>query len=117
MAVTITANGAALPSPVEIGTGEEIIWSANTGRSTTGLMIGDVVAEKRTFSITWGVLTAAEYEVIRANIRSGFQAFTITADGTSTTITAYRGTISGTLLGTYGGVTYYKDVTTSIIQQ
>ena len=117
MAVTIRTNGVTLPSPVEIGTGEEIIWSANTGRSTTGLMIGDVVAEKRTFQITWGVLTAAEYEVIRTNIRSGFQPFTITAGGTSTTITAYRSTISGTLMGTYGGVTYYRDVTTSIIQQ
>ena len=117
MAVTITANGVALPSPVEIQTGEEIIWSANTGRSTTGLMIGDVVAEKRTFSITWGVLTAAEYEVIRTNLRSGFHPFTLTADGAEATVTAYRGTITGTLLGTYGGVTYYKDVTTSIIQQ
>lgn len=117
MAVTISANGVTLPSPIEIGTSEEIIWSANTGRSTTGLMIGDVVAEKRTLNIRWGVLTAAEYDSIRTNIRSGFHPFTITADGTTTTITSYRGAITATMLGTFGGVTYYRDTAVSIIQQ
>ena len=117
MAVTISANGVTLPSPIEIGTSEEIIWSANTGRSTSGLMIGDVVAEKRTLNLRWGVITAAEYGSIRTNLRSGFHPFTITVDGTATTITAYRGAITGTMLGTYGGVTYYRDVTASIIQQ
>ncbi len=117
MAATIKANGVTLPSPTEIGTGEEIIWSANTGRSTTGLMIGDVVAEKRTFQISWGVLTAAEYESIRTNLRSGFNTFMLTADDVMVSLTAYRGTISGTMLGTRGGVTFYKDVTASVIEQ
>ena len=117
MAITISANGVTLPSPVEIGTGEEIIWSANTGRSTTGLMIGDVVAEKRTLNIRWGVLTAAQYNQIRNNIRSGFYPFTLTINGSSTTITAYRGAITGTLLGTFGGTAYYQEASVSIIQQ
>lgn len=117
MAATITANGVTLPSPEEIGTSEEIIWSSNTGRSTTGLMIGDVVAEKRTLNIRWGVLTAAEYDTVRANIRSGFHPFTLTVDGVSATITSYRGAITATMLGTYGGVTYYRDAAVSVIQQ
>lgn len=117
MAATITANGVPLPSPVEIATSEEIIWSANTGRSTTGLMVGDVVAEKRTLNIRWGILTTAEYDSIRSNLRSGFHPFTITVDGSAATITAYRGAITGTMLGTYGGVTYYNDVSVSVIQQ
>ena len=117
MAAAISANGVTLPSPVEIGTSEEIIWSANTGRSTTGLMVGDVVAEKRTLNIRWGVITAAEYGVIRSNLRSGFHPFTVTVDGNTATITAYRGAITATMLGTYGGVTYYSDVSVSVIQQ
>ena len=117
MSATIKANGVDLPSPVEIGTSEEIIWSANTGRSTTGLMVGDVVAEKRTLNIRWGILTAAEYDSIRSNLRSGFHPFTLTVDGAAATITAYRGAIAGTMLGTYGGVTYYNDVSVSVIQQ
>ena len=117
MAVTVSANGVTLPSPEEIGTSEEIVWSSNTGRSTTGLMIGDVVAEKRTLNIRWGVITAAEYDVIRTNIRSGFHPFTLTVDGVSATITAYRGAVTATLLGTFGGVTWYRDAAVSIIQQ
>ena len=117
MAITITANGVTLPSPTELGTTEEIIWSANTGRSTTGLMVGDVVAQKRTLQLRWGVLTAAEYDTIRTNLRSGFNPVTLTVDGSSVTITAYRGTLSGTVMGTYGGTTYYREASVSIIQQ
>ena len=80
-------------------------------------MVGDVVAGKRTLNIRWGVLTAAEYDVLRANIRSGFHPFTIAVDGVSTTITSYRGAITATMLGTYGGVTYYRDAAVSVIQQ
>jgi len=117
MAATISANGVLLPSPVEIGTSEEIIWSANTGRSTTGLMVGDVVAQKRTLNLRWGVLTAAEYDLIRSNLRSGFHPFSLTVDGAVATITAYRGAVTATMIGTYGGVTYYRDAAVSIIQQ
>ena len=117
MAATISANGVLLPSPVEIGTSEEIIWSANTGRSTTGLMVGDVVAEKRTLNLRWGVLTAAEYDLIRTNLRSGFHPVILAVDGTAVTITAYRGAVTATMIGTYGGVTYYRDAAVSIIQQ
>ena len=33
-----------LPAPTEITVNDEIIWSSNTGRSTSGEMIGDVIA-------------------------------------------------------------------------
>lgn len=115
--VSIRADGRLLPSPVEISTTDEIIWSANTGRSSTGLMIGDVVAKKMTINIKWGVLTAPEYRSIKSKLDSGFHPFTITIDTDGTTIDAYRGTLTGTLLGTFGGVTYYKDASVAIIQQ
>lgn len=115
--ITISANSVTLPSPVEITTTDEIIWSSNTGRSTSGKMIGDVVAEKQTFEIKWGVLTEADFQQIRANIRSGFHPFTITIDGTPTTITSYRGNIVAPILGTFAGVTYRKEASVTIIQQ
>ena len=49
----ITVNGVALASPVSIGVNEEIIWSSGTGRSANGLMSGDVIANKRTFQVSW----------------------------------------------------------------
>lgn len=115
--VSIKANGVTLPSPVEITTTDEIIWSSNTGRSTSGKMIGDVVAQKQTFEIKWGVLTEAELQLIRSNILAGFHPFTLTIDGTAVTITSYRGNIVAPILGTFGGVTYRKEASVTIIQQ
>ena len=115
--VVIKAGNVILPSPTEISTSSEIIWSANTGRSSTGKMIGDVVAEKETFQISWGVLTMSEYELIKNNLRSGFIPFTLLIDETATTVTSYRGTLSRQILGTFGGDTYVKDVNVTIIQQ
>ena len=117
MAIILRGNGVTLPSPVSVTASNEIIWSANTGRAASGRMLGDVVAEKQTFAIEWGVLTRAEYMLIRNSLQSGFHPFTIIEDGASATITAYRGTLSGTLLGSFGGVTYYKDVSVTVIQQ
>lgn len=117
MGVSITAGGTTLPSPVEVTAGEEIVWSANTGRAASGLMIGDAVAEKRTISIRWGVLTAAQRELIRSKLTSGF--FPVTADlgDGAVTLTVYRGSLTSQVLGTYGGVTYYRDTAVTLIQQ
>lgn len=117
MSVVIKSGSVTLPSPDSIQTSDEIIWSANTGRSSTGKMIGDVVAEKKTFAIQWGVLTKAQRDLIRSNLQSGFHSFSIIEDGTTTTITSYRSTITFDILGTFGGVTYYNNMQVSIIQQ
>lgn len=109
----ITVNGVALASPVSISNSDEIIWSSGTGRSANGQMSGDVIANKKTIQISWGILTQDEYNAIR-NIPSGF--FNAVVLGQS--IRAYRSTISGSCLGTFSdGVTYYNDVSTSFIEQ
>lgn len=115
--IVIKANGVTLPSPDEISTSDEIIWSANTGRSSTGKMIGDVIAEKKTIAVKWGVLTKSQLNTIRSNLQSGFQSFTLSIDGADTTITAYRSTLNAEVLGTAGSVTYYKSAEVTIIQQ
>ena len=109
----ITVNGVALASPVSLSNSDEIIWSSGTGRSANGQMSGDVVANKKTIQISWGILTQDEYNAIR-NIPSGF--FNAVVLGQS--IRAYRSTISGSCLGTFSdGITYYNDVSTSFIEQ
>lgn len=117
MAIVIRGNGTLLPSPDAITAADEIIWSANTGRIDSGTMIGTVIAEKKTFDIEWGVLTVEEYAIIKSALLSGFHPFSITIDGETSTISSYRGTLTAPLLGTFGGVTYYKGVTVSIVQQ
>lgn len=46
-----------LPAPVSMSVADEIIWSSDTGRTLTGTMVGDVVAEKKNLSIKWNWLT------------------------------------------------------------
>lgn len=118
MAALLKAGSVELPAPVKISTSDEIIWSSNTGRSTeSGKMVGDVIAEKTTIDIEWGVLTETEMKKISANLKSGFNPFTFRDDGISITITAYRGTLKKEHLGYVGGAYYYKSATVSIVQQ
>ena len=54
-----------LPAPVSIKVDDEIIWSSSTGRALDGTMLGDVVAEKKTLSINWGILKEDEMALIK----------------------------------------------------
>lgn len=58
----LTINGYHPPAPTEGGIkiGVEPIWSSNTGRSASGLMLGDIIAVKTTLDITWKKMTQAQ---------------------------------------------------------
>lgn len=115
--ITITAGGTALPSPTEMTLSGEIVWSANTGRAASGLMIGDVIAEKQTVGLRWGVLTKAELALLREKLVSGFFPATLAIDGQSVDLTCYRGALTAELLGTFGGTTYYRSAAATLIEQ
>lgn len=117
MGIVIKTNNVTLPSPVSITVSDEIIWSENTGRSATGEMIGDVIAQKETFNIQWGVMPKSDFNTIKANLLAGFTSFSIIEDGVTHTIQQYRGTLTRDIIGSINGVTYYKNVQVSVIQQ
>ena len=50
------------PAPQEGGfvIGKEPIWSQNTGRVASGLMVGDIIAIKTTLEITWSKLLQSD---------------------------------------------------------
>nr|DAV42098.1 MAG TPA: hypothetical protein [Caudoviricetes sp.] len=109
----IVVNGVALASPVSISSSDETIWSSGTGRSANGQMSGDVIATKRTFQVSWGILTKEEFTVIR-QIPNGFVNMSINGE----IMRGYRTTITGNCLGTMSdGITYYNDISTSFIEQ
>ena len=113
----LTAGGVEMPCPVEIKLNNEIIWSANTGRSSTGTMVGDVVAEKQTVEITWGILTGSQARRIKQYMVTGFFDIEINLDETIS-FTGYRSTLSLQFLGILSdGISYYKSVTVSLIEQ
>lgn len=107
-----------LPAPVSLSIGDEIIWSSDTGRTASGDMVGDVIAEKKTLTIAWGILKESEYLIIRNNLKAGFFPLTFHDDGIDMTITSYRGTITKEVIGTLDdGIFYYRSANVNIIQQ
>ena len=52
----LSVKGEALPSPVSIQIDDELIWSSESGRDLSGLFAGDIIAQKKTITIVWGVL-------------------------------------------------------------
>lgn len=113
----ISVGGVALPAPVSLSIADQIIWSAATGRSADGTMVGDVVAEKKTLEISWGILTESQYLLIKRNLTSGFFSISFRDDGIDMTISSYRSDLKRDVLGWLGGVYYYRSVSVSIVQQ
>lgn len=108
-----------LPSPTLLKADKEIIWSSTTGRTSTGKMVGDVIAEKKTVDITWECLRDADLTVICKTMKAGFFEFWLPDCGELVKITVYRGTISSEDRGEIGDGLghWYKTVTCSVIQQ
>lgn len=115
----ITSNGnVELPAPTTISADSEIIWSSNTGRISTGKMIGDVIAEKEKFSITWGILTKAEYDLIKKALSAGFWPLIINVDGEAYQINAYRGSLKRVSMGQLSdGIYYYRSASVELVEQ
>ena len=107
-----------LPSPVSISVNDQIIWSANTGRSASGSMIGDVVAEKKAVAIKWGLLTEAELAAIKKIMVAGFFPISFHDDGIVLTISTYRLILSNYVLWFIGdGIFFFESASVSIIQK
>ena len=120
---TSVANMSILPSPVSVNPTFEMIWSENTGRAQSGSnkakMIGDVVAEKRTYNVKWGVITDAELTQIKTKLPTGFFYFgvgTSLANAKNVATKYYRSEITGDYLP-IGNNIFWKDVTVSVIEQ
>lgn len=118
MAAELKANGIILPSPVQIKSGHEIIWSSNTGRNAKGDTIGDVIAKKKTIDITWGILTESQLRTIDDNLIAGFFPFIFYDKGIYLPVIAYRGTLSEEHMGYIGdGIYYYRSASVNVVQK
>lgn len=119
-------NGVTVPDPKYggINVTDENIWSSNTGRSSTGKMIGDIVARKATIDVSWPPLTYGQMKTIRDAIISGGNFFEIEyldiASGSTlanmpTTKTVYCANIPRLLASTV--YKRYTDVTIQFIER
>lgn len=116
-------NGTRMPDPALEGVtiSREKIWSANTGRTGTGKMVGTVVAIKTTIKIKWPILTPAQVATIEAavsDISTPFSTITYTdATGSTVTKTVYFGTPSYTIYSWANGTQYIRDASVDAIEQ
>ena len=105
---------------------DEPIWAANTGRSSTGKMIGDIVAWKTTIEVSWPPLTYAHAKTLRDAIRNAGEFFTITykdvasgntVSGMTTTKTVYAGNVPRILRSLASDIQRYDGITVTFIEQ
>lgn len=114
----LKSGSTVLPAPTQIAVSDEIIWTSDTGRTLSGTMVGDVVAEKKNLKIKWEYLTEEDVNIIKSRLIAGFFPFTFHDDGIDFTIDAYRGTITKEQLGDIGdGKFWYRSVSVDIVQR
>lgn len=66
--ITITA-------PCEVSFTNNKIWSQNTGRSSNGKMVGDIICIKKTITLKWANLNGNQVKAINDYISNQFNAF------------------------------------------
>ncbi|MBQ3090008.1 MAG: hypothetical protein IJD21_05535 [Oscillospiraceae bacterium] len=119
----LTINGLAMPAPglegVTIAT--EKVWSANTGRTASGKMVGDIIAAKTTIKLKWPLLTLEEALLIEQAVSDPDHPFVsvsyLDMGGRRVEKTVYFGTPSYTLYSWADGLQLVKDVTVDGIEQ
>lgn len=116
-------NGVQMPTPALEGVTitSEKVWSANTGRDSTGKMVGTIVGVKAKLSIKWPPLTMAQVAVIEAAVSDKSKPFVplkyTDMTGKTVTKTVYFGTPSYTQYSWAGGLQYVTDATVDAVEQ
>ena len=64
-----------MPTPITVNFTNNKLWSANTGRTASGKMVGDIIGIKKTISITWQGLKPSEVDKINNYISSTLHSF------------------------------------------
>lgn len=112
-------NDTEFKEPSSINFRPEKIWSSNTKRTSSGLMVGDVIAIKDTISLMWNILTPEELVTLDAIISNAFFNMTYLDPRTNATITKefYASTPSYTVYSYVEGMYKYQGTAVDIIER
>ncbi|MCD7881483.1 MAG: hypothetical protein LUG47_07470 [Clostridiales bacterium] len=119
----LTINGVSMPDPALEGVtiSTEKVWSANTGRTASGKMVGSIIATKTTIKIKWPVLTTDQIALIEGAVSDPDNPFVPVSYtdmcGETVERTVYFGTPSYTLYSWADGLTLVKDASVEGIEQ
>jgi len=115
MSAFLKAGGVELPAPSTMTVNGELIWSSDTGRTLSGKMTGEVVAEKTTFDLQWYMLGDSDMKLLKKHLSGGF--FNVTISGVGT-FTVYRGGALRRERWNRGdGKTWWRNISASLIER
>lgn len=113
--------GVKMPTPALEGfvVSREKLWSANTGRTGSGKMVGSVVAVKTKVNIRWAALSMAQAAVVESAVSGGaFVTLRYTdMTGVTKTLTGYFGAPTYTIYSYATGAQWVKDVSVDFVEQ
>lgn len=115
-------NNIEMPSPKLEGVSfsDEKIWSKNTGRPTSGKMVGDIICVKKTIHIEFPPLSPAQVKLIDSVVSNKALPFFNFEynDGTeSYTYEVYAGAPSKKLYSIVEGINYYTGYQVELIER
>ncbi len=107
-----------LPTPKGVVYSDNKLWSQNTGRLDSGYFVGELVAIKKKYEVTFPPLTTSELETVKSAINDQFATVQITnAQGGTDTVDAYFGDITVEAYSWHNGIQYAINATVSIIER
>lgn len=116
-------GGVQMPTPALEGVtiSREKIWSADTGRTASGRMVGTIVSIKTTVKIKWPPLTMAQAQRIEGAVSDKNHPFTTLTytdmTGTTVTKTVYFGTPTYTMYSWAKGFQYVEGVSVEGVER
>jgi hypothetical protein len=107
-----------LPTPKSVTYTQNKLWSQNTGRLDSGYFVGDLIAIKKKYQVTFPALTPEELETVRAAVNADFATVQITnAEGGTDTVSAYFGDVTVESYSWHNGINYAINAAVSIIER
>lgn len=116
----LTIGGRVMPTPAMEGVtvSREKIWSANTGRSSSGRMMGTIVAVKTTIKVKFPPLTLAQAKLIENAVADEYFSVVLTRNGEKVFDgTMYAGAPSYTIYSVAEGLPYARDLSVDLIER
>lgn len=114
-------NNVQMPTPALKGVviSREPVWSAASGRTASGKMVGTIVARKTTLKLKWPPLTMAQAATLQQALESAdfFNVRFTDAGGVTRSLTMYAGTPSFAQYSWVEGVQYVVDAAVDLIEQ
>lgn len=107
-----------LPTPKSITYSQNKIWSQNTGRLDNGYFVGDLIAIKKKYEVTFPPLSTSDLTTVRAAVNADFATVKITnAEGGTDEVTAYFGDLNVESYSWHNNIKYAINASISIIER